>query len=310
VLIHLANALGVKVEFFFRPETAQVTLSKSAYRRRASASAKFLQSAHAQAKEKLEKYLEIESLFPPNRFARFKLPAEEKRTIRRMDDVESVALVLRKQWSIGLSPIENLMEVLEDRGVKIVMLEGEDDFDGLSCWANDDIPVVVIKKDLPGDRQRSNLAHELGHLILKVSSSLNEEKAALRFSGAFLVPEDVVYQELGKQRHTLDILELNMLKRKFGMSMQQWIYRAKDLSIISESRAVELFKLFRSRGWRVTEPGYEVPSEKPERFERLVLQAVTEKLISPVRAAEVLGKPYSEFRKDLQAEFAGKETPS
>jgi len=29
------------------------------------------------------------------------------------------------------------------------------------------------------------------------------------------------------------------------MSMQQWIYRAKDLDIISESKAIEWFKFFR-----------------------------------------------------------------
>jgi Zn-dependent peptidase ImmA (M78 family) len=95
-----------------------------------------------------------------------------------------------------------------------------------------------------------------------------------------------------------------MLKKKYGMSMQQWIYRAKDLSIISESQASELFRLFRARGWNRIEPGDEVSHEKPGRFKRLLLQAVTERLVSTVRAAEILGKPFEEFRKSLQVEFA------
>jgi Zn-dependent peptidase ImmA (M78 family) len=95
-----------------------------------------------------------------------------------------------------------------------------------------------------------------------------------------------------------------MLKKKYGMSMQQWIYRAKDLSIVSESRATELFRLFRAKGWHRNEPGDPVPPEEPGRFKRLILQAVTEGLISPVRAAEILGKPFIEFRKSLQVEFA------
>jgi Zn-dependent peptidase ImmA (M78 family) len=137
-----------------------------------------------------------------------------------------------------------------------------------------------------------------------VSPDVDEERAAYRFSGAFLVPAEVAYQELGRQRNTIDPAELAMLKKKYGMSMQQWIYRAKDLSIISESRATALFRLFRAKNWHRVEPGLEVPSEKPERFERLLVQAVTEGLVSAVRAAEIIGKPFDEFRKGLQVNFA------
>ena len=304
VLIKLAKALDVKVEYFFRPDSVQVTLGEPAYRKRLAASSKNLQAMRAKARDWVEKYLEVESLFPDNRFPKIKLPHDKDLIIEGMDDVENLANSLRKLWSLGVDPIENLTETLEDQGVKIVILEGEKEFDGLSCWANEKIPVILIKGGLPGDRQRSNLAHELGHLIMKVSPEINEEKAAYRFSGAFLVPAQMVYQELGKQRNKIDIGELHMLKKKYGMSMQQWIYRAKDLSIISESQASELFRLFRARGWNRIEPGDQVSHEEPGRFKRLLLQAVTERLVSPVRAAEILGKPFEEFRKSLQVEFA------
>jgi Zn-dependent peptidase ImmA (M78 family) len=304
VLIHLAKALDVKVEYFFRPESVQVTLSPQAYRKRRAASSKHLQSIRAKAKEWVERYLEVESLFPDNRFMGVKIPDPDQRMVKKIKDVENLAVALRKLWVLGIDPIENLTEVLEDHGVKVVMLEGEEDFDGLSCWANGKIPVILIKKGLSGDRQRSSLAHELGHLIMDVSSNVDEEKVAFRFSGAFLVPEGVVYQELGKQRHTIDLGELLMLKKKYGMSMQQWVYRAKDLSIISEGRATELFRLFRRKGWHRNEPGDPVSPEEPGRFKRLLLQAVTERLISPVRAAEILGEPFIQFRKSLQVELA------
>lgn len=307
VLIHLAKALDVKVEYFFRPKSVSVALSEPAYRKRYAVSAKHLHSIQAQVMGRVERYLEVESFFPENRFPRIKLPSEKQRIIKNMNDVEVLALYLRKLWELGLDAIENLTEVLEDRGVKVVMLEGEDDFDGLSSWANEEIPVILIKRDLSGDRQRSSMAHELGHLIMKAAPNIDREKAAFRFSGAFLVPEEVVYRELGKQRHTLELDELNMLKRKYGMSMQQWIYRAKDLSIISESRASELFRLFRKKGWNQREPGFVVPYEEPQRFKRLILQAVTERLISPARAAEILGEPFNEFRKSLQVELAEEE---
>jgi Zn-dependent peptidase ImmA (M78 family) len=309
VLIRLAQALEVKVEYFFRPESIEVTLSEPAYRKRAAISAKHLQALRAQIAGCVEKYVEVESLFPETRFAEIRLPRIEQRAIRDMQDVERLSLSLRNLWELGTDPIESLTEVLEDRGVKVVQLEAEKDFDGLSCWANERIPVILVKKGLPGDRQRSNLAHELGHLIMKVSPNIDDETTARRFSGAFLVPEEVVYRELGKQRNTIEVAELNMLKRKYGMSMQQWIYRAKDLSIISESRARQLFQLFRVKGWNRKEPGYVVPLEKPQRFDRLLLQAVTERLISPVRAAEILGEPFDDFRRSLQVELAEETCP-
>jgi len=303
VLIHLAKAMDVKVEFFFRPDTTHVSLSEPAYRKRTALKAKNLQSIQARVREKVERYLEVESLFPKERFSEVLLPEENVRFIKNFSDVEQLAVSLRQLWEIGFDPIENLTEVLEDRGLKIVMIEGEGSFDGLSCWANERIPVVLINEGLPGDRQRSNLAHELGHLIMKAAPDVDREKAAFRFSGAFLVPALVAYREMGKQRHSLDLLELNMLKRKYGMSMQQWIYRAKDLSIISESRAAEMFRQFRAKNWHRIEPGHTVPAEKPERFKRLVLQAVAEKLMSPVRAAEFLGQSFNDFRKSLQVDF-------
>ena len=304
VLIHLAKALNVKVEYFFRPESVRVTLSEPAYRKGRAVSSKHLQSLRAKVVEWVEKNLEVESLFPDERCPGVILPSLKQREVKEMSDVENLAVSLRRLWELGMDPIENLTEVLEDRGVKVVFLESEDNFDGLSCWANEKIPVILVKMGLPGDRQRSDLAHELGHLIMRVSANMDEEKAAFRFSGAFLVPRAVVFRELGKKRHMIDFTELLMLKKKYGMSMQQWIYRAKDLSIISESRSSELFRLFRMKGWNRIEPGYAVPSEEPERFRRLLLQAVTERLISPVRAAEILGHPFREFRKSLQVEFA------
>jgi Zn-dependent peptidase ImmA (M78 family) len=60
--------------------------------------------------------------------------------------------------------------------------------------------VAVLKKNLPGGRQRFNLAHELGHLVLQVVCDLDHEKAAYHFAGAFLVPEPVVRFELGTRR--------------------------------------------------------------------------------------------------------------
>jgi hypothetical protein len=97
--------------------------------------------------------------------------------------------------------------------------------------------------------------------------------------------------ELGSSRTTLDMNELYLLKQKYGLSMQAWIFRARDLGIISENTAARLFKRFRANGWHRREPGEAFPSEKPLRMERLIYRALAEDLISRSRAQELLGEP-------------------
>jgi Zn-dependent peptidase ImmA (M78 family) len=89
----------------------------------------------------------------------------------------------------------------------------------------------------------------------------------------------------------LDLQELYLLKRKYGMSMQAWIFRAKDLEIISENEAMRLFHNFRVNGWYRREPGEELPAERPLRMERLIYHALAEDLISRSKAQELLGEP-------------------
>jgi Zn-dependent peptidase ImmA (M78 family) len=190
------------------------------------------------------------------------------------------------------------------------MLEGEREFDGLSCWANQKVPVVVVKKDQPTDRLRFSLAHELGHLLMGLPKSIHPEKAAHRFAGAFLVPEEAVRLELGDLRHRLSLYELRTLREKYGMSVQAWIYRARDLAIVSESYVFNLFKLLRSFGVDKKEFGDPLLPEKPTRFERLVIQAVEEGLISVARSAELLDVSLNDIRKKTTAGIADTEVHS
>jgi Zn-dependent peptidase ImmA (M78 family)/DNA-binding XRE family transcriptional regulator len=301
VLIRLARALDVKTEFFLRPVT--VTVTAPAYRRRTSLPRKQERAIIAQIQEWLERYLDVESFFggPPE----FELPPDLNRRVTSLDEVERVAIELREGWDLGLAPIESLVEVLEDHGIKVGLIEGHQDFDSLTFWADETIPVIVVKRAVPGDRQRFNLAHELGHLVLEIAEGVDEEAAAYRFAGAFLVPESVARFELGDRRQTLSLHELHLLKHKYGLSMQAWIYRAKDLGVLSESAATQLFREFRRKGWHREEPGDQIPPEEPERMKRLVLRAVAEDLISRSRVAELLGMPLAQFYQEEAEQHAG-----
>jgi len=301
VLLRLAQALNVKTEYFLRPVT--VTVTAPSYRRRTSLPRKQEHAIMGQIQEWLERYLDVENFF--NGSPSFDLPADLDRCVASLDQVERVALNLRQEWDLGLTPIESLVEVLEDRGIKVGLVGGHEGFDALTFWADDNIPVIVVERDLPGDRQRFNLAHELGHLILESVEDVNVEDAAYRFAGAFLVPEPVARFELGEHRQALDLHELHLLKHKYGLSMQAWIYRAKDLGILSESAATQLFKQFRQQGWRRWEPGDQIPPEEPGRLKRLVIRALAEDMISQSRAAELLGMPLAQFWQEEAKQHDG-----
>jgi Zn-dependent peptidase ImmA (M78 family)/DNA-binding XRE family transcriptional regulator len=301
VLLALAKAMGVSLDSFFRPIANSVSLGELACRKRSRLGKRKMAEIRSQVQDRIERWLELESCFPAARFFSFISSPEKLRPVHTFEDIESLAKKVRMELNLGLIPIENLTELLEDHGVKVVTWQGDDkNFDGFACWADDRIPVIVVKACLPGDRQRSNLAHELGHLIMKPGKDLTAEKAALRFSGAFLVPDVIARRELGDHRHRLELSELLTLKMKYGMSIQQWIYRAKDLGIINARYAAEFHRLFRAKGWHLQEPGEQLPEEASNRLKRLALQAVAEDLVSPARAAELSGIPVAELREGIQ----------
>ena len=310
VLLKLAKALGVRVEFFLRPMKVNVSLSESAYRKGSNVSVKELEAIRGKVRDHLEKYMEIESLLPKSRLVDFTLPKKSQRNVKRPADIETFARALRKEWKLGIDPLQRPTEVLEDRGVKMIMLDAEKDFDGLSCWANDTIPVIVVRKNQTTDRLRFSIMHELGHLMLYPGKSLNQEKAADRFAGAFLVPKQAAFSELGEHRNKLSFYELMELRKKYGMSVQAWIYRAHDLGIITDSLYRQLFGYLASKGLKEKQIGDDLPVDEPKRFERITLQAVEEDLISESKGAELLGISLNEVRRKLGGEIVNTATGS
>ncbi len=239
----------------------------------------------------MERYLSIEAIVSSQN--EFKMP-DIKRQVVTFDDVEKIALDLRQAWNLGIDPIDDLVEMLECHGIKVGIVPGADDFDALTLYANETMPIIVVKDGVPGDRQRFSIAHELGHIILEIYLDWKDdqvEKASYRFAGAFLTPKPAVIQELGEKRQKLDLYELHLLKHKYGMSMQAWIHRAQDLGIIPGTVAVGMYKRFRANNWHRVEPGDPYPPEKLNRLERLVLRAMVEDVISRIPGVRITRHP-------------------
>jgi transcriptional regulator with XRE-family HTH domain len=283
-LLRLAEVLHVKIDFFFRPTKAAFQLQ--AFRKQVGLGIKSQQAIQMTIQDWVDRYLEVENLFP-GEGGFTPLP---RYPVHSTKEIEEAALDLRRVWNLGLDPIENLTQLLEDRGILVGMIPDIDHFD--ACTFNvEGRPVIVTKMLAAGDRQRFNIGHELGHLLLEINSSLEPEHSAHRFVSALLVPATLARYELGSYRMDLSINELYLLKHKYGMSMQAWIHRACDLEIITASTAERLYRTFRSQGWYRTEPGNGYPPESPLRMERLIYRALNEDLISRSMAQELLGRP-------------------
>ena len=302
VLIKLAEALSVRTEFFFRPFNVQ--LAGVEYRKKANTPKKVLAKITADVLDQAERWFELRNLWPDFPIPNFALP-ESLSPVTSLEDVERLGIQVRNEWKLGLNPVPELIDLLESKGILVIVTESEqaDKFDGLQATVEGQ-PVVVVSSNWPGCRQRFTLAHELGHLILheRLPAGLDEELACNRFASSFLLPAEGAVAHLGSRRSHVDWKELYLLKHEYGLSMSSILYRCEELEILSKKRCKSLWIEFSSKGWRKQEPGEPYPSEQTLLFEQLVHRGAGEGLISDSKAAELLQIPVAVFRQSKMME--------
>ncbi len=275
-IIHLVNPPDIKIEFI-------------AYRKGSTLSKKEQTNVESLVASKLEDIINIQDLLYYN--SKPNLPVRYYK-IKSLPDVEEASVELRNRWKLGLDPIGSVNQSLENNFVHTISIKSDKKFDGISALAHSNnqlkAAAVVSKSNIPGERQRLNLTHELGHIVLNVSPDVDEEKAAFRFGGAFLAPADTIYKIVGRKRDHFQLKELYMLKKIFGISIQSLLFRLKDLDIISSSFLSMWFRIINKNNWKKNEP-MSMKEEKSQWFERNVLHAFSEGLISSDEAARLIG---------------------
>jgi Zn-dependent peptidase ImmA (M78 family)/DNA-binding XRE family transcriptional regulator len=288
ILIKLARALNVRVDFFFRP--IKVTLENVKFRERKKLNEKAVEAIKFGVIDQIERRLELENLYPSSPVPIFELSADFPRKINSLEEIESIAEKLRNHWKLGFAPIHDLIDAFESQGIRVFVIDiDEEHFDGLSTVINGQ-PIIVTSSRWPGDRQRFNLAHELAHYIFidSLSPKLDEEQACNRFAGAFLFPCEAVLQTVGKERRAIEWQELLLLKEQFQVSMGAICFRLKDLGVIQEPYYKSLVIRLRQNGWHRKEPGLEIPPEKARTFNQMLFHALGEEYIGESKAAELL----------------------
>lgn len=296
ILIKLAKALQVRVEYFFRPE--RFNLENIHYRKHADMPASHLEEITAKILDQVERRIELENLFPSAPVQAFSIKNLPK-MINHIDEVEKLANQVRDQWHLGYDPIPDLINIFEERGIKVFEIDNEQypKIDGLYAKVNE-IPVIVVGNQRPGDRQRFTLAHELGHLLLdnRLTAKMDIERCCNRFAGTFLLPKQSLINVLGKHRNFIELRELSLLKQEFGISMTSILHRTEEIKIISNNLYRQLRAIFNDRGWSKKEPDEQYPKERTHIFEKMIFHALAEKYISESKAAELMNIPVVSFR--------------
>ncbi|HET6201648.1 MAG TPA: XRE family transcriptional regulator [Planctomycetota bacterium] len=273
-LLRFARVCEVPPSYFLAETPTKVEWL--AYRRHARLGARLLERIRAFAEERLEAWVRLkEALHPSER-----PDVPPSMAVRTVEEAERAALRLRAAWGLGERPIENLCATLEHRGWVLVGWRAEDGFDGLSGHA-EATPVVVLNLRDPSDRRRLALAHEVGHLLLRSRAVGPKEEEALMhaFARAFLAPAGAVRRELGNRRTRLDLEELALLKREWGLSMQGWLRRAAELEIVPQAEFRRWKGVFRARGWDREEPVADRREEEPSRLRHMASAARAEGVV-------------------------------
>ena len=277
-ILELATALGVPPSIFLKGAAADIRWL--AFRKLATIKGARQDHLKARASQRVQAEIRLRDMFSVSR--RHDLPAPID--VHSLDDCDYAAAALRIRWDLGYRPIADLIGMLEERGGAIIVEHSATGFDALSGWV-DQTPVLVLNTSMPPDRVRFSAAHEIGHLaMVRTGDDKQDEEFAHRFAGSFLVPPDAVRNELGMRRHDLDLDELGLLKQRWGMSMQAWIRRARDVGTISTPVYTSLNVLFRQEGWNREEPFQYVANESPSLFRRLVSHARSEDMITSEEA--------------------------
>ncbi|MFF5985941.1 helix-turn-helix domain-containing protein [Prauserella flavalba] len=286
-------ALGLSVDpgfFAVRPQDVAALSTTPHFRslRSTTQLARDQAYAYGQLAVDIASSLERHVEFPDPDVPSFPVSADD----RDSDAPERAAQLVRKEWGIESAPVGHLVRSLENRGVLVVFSPPQAASVDAYSFDSQVRPVVVlnpIKRDYY--RQRFDVAHELGHLVMHGDAEPGGrvvEDQAHRFAAELLMPADQVRGLLPASMGGNVWRTLARLKEQWGVSIQALLYRARWLGRLSDVSYRNAMTTISARGWRRNEPGLvsaiEQPSLLPRAVELLEQEGIDEaKLIEQCR---------------------------
>lgn len=222
----------------------------------------------------------------------------DKYVCTSLEDAEEAANKFRHLIEMSdKQPLSDLINTLENLGIVIIQIKSCNDlfsdFDGLSEIVNN-FPVIIILGEITdGARQRFTIAHELGHLLLKIDNNIDIEKACNRFASALLMPKNAIINEFGISRKYINFYELKAFKNEYKVSYTAIVYRLKDLNIISDYLYKKLNIIINQKIGKKDK--FPIQPEVSYQFKKLVYKLEANEIISINKACELLEVSINEY---------------
>ena len=183
-------------------------------------------------------------------------------------DIEKTAQELRDTWGLGMRPIDNIVHLIEEKGIIAVKFSSEtnslDAYSKLMGLKNESRYLIgYTENKCSASRIHFDIAHELGHIIFhheleedieSVSKEeiMRREHEANDFASAFLLPKDTFIRTIGSGAN---ILETYIAAKKiWKVSIAAMIRRARTLELISNDKYQYFVRIMQKRGIVKNEP--------------------------------------------------------
>ena len=329
-LQQLAKLYNTSVNALLRQEAIQVDLAPRF--RKISGSSDAAADAAAKLMADLAKAeVELENLLGFKRIQNY--PPE--RPILRGDvraQAEQDALELRQRLGLGISPVPDIVTLLElELGVRVYVRRFDGKISGLFAYDEGLGPCILLNAYHPRERRTQSAAHECGHFISTrrepdilhshETENSREERYADAFGRAFLTPARGVIQKFHEVTAGADRLtrrQVIVLAHFFGVSRQATVRRLEELELVKPGT----WDWFQSNGGITDEQArqvlgdlsgpdsYKADADRPTtlRLNLLAAEVYQQGLLSEGQLARLLHLDRIELRETLLgAEAEGSE---
>lgn len=238
----------------------------------------------------LERHVE----FPPVDMPTIPVDPDEP---EQSDTPEEAARLLRKQWDLPAGPVDHLVRIAEHHGILVVFSPIATASVDAYSFQSERRPIVVLNPlKLDYFRQRFDLAHEVGHVIIHADAEPGSrvvEEQANRFAAEFLMPGDELRPLLPRRA---DWQTFGRLKEQWKVSLQALLFRARRLGVMSDVTYRNAMTTLSASGWRRREPGPMPAAEQPSLLPKAV-ELLGSARIDDIALAQQCNVPPNLFRR-------------
>ena len=234
---------------------------------------------------------------------------------------EEAATLERSRLNLGLGPISNLFEVLENEaGLRVFALPLSDfKIAGMFVYTDRLGGCILVNGQHPTTRQVWTLAHEYAHfvsdrfkdeltILIEYERRPRSEQFADAFAANFLMPSSGLrrrFLRIFQSRKDFTVADLCLLADQYGVSVEAMTRRLEGMTCIRkgawEELAAEGFRSSRLRTHLSLGARQVVRHRFPDRYLRLAIQAFENELITESELMRVLHCSRVEARETVDA---------